>query len=278
MAFRFAASLDGVRDYWNARPCNIRHSDKEVGTLEYFTEVKNRKYLVEPHILGFADFERWRGKRVLEIGSGLGTDTEMFARHGAIVTAIDYSEESLKLAQKRIKIFELDKQVTFYHADVERLSREIPVEKYDLIYSFGVLHHTPNPGMALSELKKFMGRGSQLKIMVYHRDSLKAMGARLRHPLWPADKAIAMHSEAQTGCPVTYSYSRASVRELLCGFKITDMFVDHIFPYIIPLYKQYEYKKVWYFRMLSQSIFHVLERTLGWHLCVTATLPQEETL
>ena len=266
--------IEAVQAYWNKRPCNIRHSTKEIGTMEYFEEVTSRKYLVEPHILKFADFNRWKGKKVLEIGCGIGTDTMMFAKAGAYVTAIDYSEESVKLASLRAKIYEMDDRVKFYCANAERLSREIPEDKYDLIYSFGVLHHTPNPGMALSEIKKFMNKGTELKIMVYHRDSWKALWARLRHPMWPADNAIAMHSEAQTGCPVTYSYTRFSVRELLRGLKITDMFVDHIFPYIIPLYKKYEYKKVWYFRMLPKPLFRWLEKRLGWHLCITAVLPE----
>src|SRR5258708_9249091 len=91
--------LSAVRKYWKDRPCNIRHSTKEVGTEEYFNEVEARKYKVEPHIPEFADFERWRGKKVLEIGCGLGTDTMNFARHGAQVTAVDLSDESLALAR-----------------------------------------------------------------------------------------------------------------------------------------------------------------------------------
>ena len=73
-------TITQVHDYWNARPCNIRHSTKPVGTREYFDEVEARKYLVESHIPGFADFQRWKGKKVLEIGCGIGTDTINFAR------------------------------------------------------------------------------------------------------------------------------------------------------------------------------------------------------
>jgi 2-polyprenyl-3-methyl-5-hydroxy-6-metoxy-1,4-benzoquinol methylase len=94
-----------VRDYWNARPCNLRHSTAAIGSRQYFEEVEARKYMVEPHIPGFAEFERWRGKKVLEIGCGIGTDTINFARHGALVTTVDLSEESMGLARKRASIF-----------------------------------------------------------------------------------------------------------------------------------------------------------------------------
>ena len=71
-------AIDKVKDYWNERPCNIRHSHKEVGTRQYFDEVEARKYFVEPHIPRFAEFESWQGKKVLEIGCGIGTDTINF--------------------------------------------------------------------------------------------------------------------------------------------------------------------------------------------------------
>src|SRR5512133_1529780 len=127
-------TIDDVRRYWDARPCNIRHSPKQVGTREYFDEVEARKYLVEPHIPAFAEFERWKGRKVLGIGCGIGTDTIRFARAGAHVTAVDLSEESLAVAKQRAAVFDLSDRITFYQSDAERLSEVVPVETYDLVY------------------------------------------------------------------------------------------------------------------------------------------------
>src|SRR3954462_15719678 len=106
-----ARTIADVRNYWDARPCNIRHSPKPVGSREYFDEVEARKYLVEPHIPGFAQFDRWAGKRVLEVGCGIGTDTMNFARAGAHVTAVDLSDASLELAERRAHVFGLQDSI-----------------------------------------------------------------------------------------------------------------------------------------------------------------------
>ena len=71
---------------------NIRHSSKEIGTKEYFEEVAKRKYLVEPHIIDFANFENYKNKKVLEVGCGIGTAAQSFVENGAIYTGIDLTE------------------------------------------------------------------------------------------------------------------------------------------------------------------------------------------
>ena len=167
-------SIQQVKDYWNARPCNIRHSTAEVGTEEYFNQVEARKYFVEPHIPGFAEFEKWRGKRVLEIGCGIGTDTMNFARAGADVTAVDLSAESIKLAKTRAEVFGLSDRIQFFEANGERLSEFIPQGKFDLVYSFGVIHHSPFPEKIVAQIRdNFVEPGSTLKLMVYNRHSWK---------------------------------------------------------------------------------------------------------
>src|SRR4051794_22259223 len=266
--------LDAVREYWNSRPCNIRHSPKPVGTREYFDEVEARKYMVESHIPGFADFARWKGKKVLEIGCGIGTDTMNFARAGAQVTAVDLTEKSLEVARQRAKVFGLEDRITFYQANAEKLSDYVPAQKYDLVYSFGVIHHTPHPENVLEEVRKhYLKPDSTVKIMVYNRWSWKVLWILFAYgkcQFWKLNRLIADYSEAQTGCPVTYSYSRTSGTQLLedHGLRVTDVMVDHIFAFEIPEYVQYRYKKVWYYRWMPKFLFRALERAFGWHLCL----------
>ena len=143
-------SIADVQRYWDARPCNIRHSPKPVGSKEYFDEVEARKYFVEPHIPGFAEFERWRGKRVLEVGCGIGTDSINFARAGAELTAVDLSGESLRIAEQRAEVMGVARPDPFVQANAEELTSALAGEPFDLVYSFGVVHHTPHPERALA--------------------------------------------------------------------------------------------------------------------------------
>lgn len=270
--------IEQVADYWNRRPCNIRHSPGPVGTREYFDEAEARKYFVEPHIPAFADFERWRGKRVLEIGCGIGADTMNFARAGASVTAVDLSDRSLEIARQRARVYGLERDIVFYQANAEELSAAVPAAAYDLVYSFGVIHHTPKPERVIEQVRRhYVKPGSVLKLMVYHRRSTK-VGRILMENGWDLrglDRHVARHSEAQTGCPVTYTYTPKTVRELLKGFAIERISAEHIFPYRVSEYVQYRYIKAWPWRAVPKRLFRSLERRYGWHLCVTASVPLE---
>lgn len=278
----YQTSIEQVKNFWNHRPCNIRHSPKPVGTREYFDEVEARKYFVEPHIPRFAEFDRWGGKKVLEIGCGIGTDTINFARHGALVTAVELSEKSLEIAKERAKIYSLQERVRFYLGNAEELRTFVPAEPYDLIYSFGVIHHTPSPERVVDQIRYYTHPDSVIKMMVYHRYSWKVLWIFLSYgkgQFWRLDELVARYSEAQTGCPVTYTFTRSQVKRLLeeHGFHVTHIQVDHIFPYRIPDYTQYRYVKEWYFRWTPQFLFRWLEQRFGWHLCVTAR-PEENVV
>lgn len=254
------ATIEEVKKFWDDRPCNVRHSSKEIGTKDYFNEVERKKFFVEPHILGFTNFEEWKGKKVLEIGCGLATAGINFAFSGADYTGVELSESSLELANKRFEVFEQTGK--FYSGNAEELSSFVPVETYDLIYSFGVIHHSPYPEKIISEIKKYMNENSVLKIMLYAKDSWKnyMIDSGLDQP------------EAQYGCPIAKTYTKQDVVELLEGYEVLSIEQDHIFPYQVEPYKKGEYIKQPWFESMPPEMFRTLEKNLGWHLLITAKL------
>ena len=253
-------TINEVKKFWDDRPCNIRHSSKELGTIEYFDEVSKKKFHVEPHILDFTTFPEWKGKKVLEIGCGLATVGINFALNGASYTGVELSDESLKIARQRFDVYGTDGR--FFSGNAEHLSTYVPVETYDLIYSFGVIHHSPHPEKILSEIKNYMNKDSTLKIMLYAKDSWKnyMIDAGLDQP------------EAQYGCPIANTYTKDEVVELLDGYDIISIEQDHIFPYQIEPYKKGEYIKQPWFESMPDEMFRSLEKNLGWHLLITAKL------
>jgi len=268
--------ITDVENYWNSRPCNLRHGVAPVGTKEYFDQVEARKYKVEPHIPSFADFSQWKGKRVLEVGCGLGTESTNFARAGAILTAVDLSEESLKLAKKRFEVFGLEG--SFYRANAEELTSVLPEgSQFDLIWTFGVVHHTPHPEKVIESFTKLLAPGGELRIMVYAKVSYKLFFLMRETGDWDfskIDALISNYSEAQTGCPVTYSYTFDELKGLLQGFEVTRIFKDHIFCWDIDEYKQHRYVKEKCWAKVPEDQFRELEKELGWHLCAVAKLKQ----
>jgi SAM-dependent methyltransferase len=253
------SAIGDVKKYWDARPCNVRHSAQPVGTAAYFTEVEQRKYFVEPHIPGFADFARWKSKRVLEIGCGIGTDAVNFARAGADYTGIELSPISLQIARQRFDFFGLPGRLI--EGNAEELDGLVIPDSYDMVYSFGVIHHTPNPRAVVECARRAIRANGELKIMLYARHSWKAImiSAGLDQP------------EAQAGCPIAHTYSEDEVRDLLRGcFAVTEVRQEHIFPYKVEKYVQYEYEKQPWFAAMPEEMFSALQRHLGWHLLITA--------
>jgi len=261
---------DAVRRFWDKQPCNARHSQAQ-DPLVYSQEVTARKYLVEPHLVEFTEFAKWKGKRVLDLGCGIGTQSISFAMAGANVTAVDLSPVSLEIAAGRIRAHGLEDKIRLVCADMQKLGSALPARPYDLVYAWGTIHHCPNPERVLAETKGFMGPHSVLKIMLYHKWSAKGLQTLFRYGGWlRSASTIGLHSEAQQGSPVTWLYSRREARELLYDFEIDDLCVDHIFPYRIPDYIKGQYVREWYWRMMPDWLFRKLERTFGWHMMITA--------
>jgi len=254
------ATIEEVKKFWNDRPCNIKHSSKELGTMEYFDEVELKKFRAEPHILKFTEFPQWKNKKVLEVGCGLGTVGINFALNSADYTGVELSKESLEIAKKRFEVY--NQSGKFYLGNAEELSSFVHIETYDLIYSFGVIHHSPHPEKIISEIKKYMNENSVLKIMLYAKDSWKnyMIDAGLDQP------------EAQYGCPIANTYTKQDVVELLDGYEVLSIEQDHIFPYQIEPYKKGKYIKQPWFDAMPIEMFETLEKNLGWHLLITAKL------
>lgn len=273
-------SIEKVRVYWDRHPCNIKESLSKVGTRRYFDEIEAHKYFTEPYIPKFAEFERWQGKKVLEIGCGIGTDTINFARNGAEVTAVDISQKSLDLAKQRAKVYGLEDKIKFYCVNAEELSKVVPIESYDLIYSYGVIHHTSHPERVIEEIKNYLHPEGVFKIMVYHRHSwnvLRILISKAKLRFWQLDKFIAQHSESCIGCPITYTFTKKKVVEdLLKDFNIIEISPKNL-PKNLAGFVSIKYKK--YFKSLSlpDFIHKFFEKHIGWNLCITA-VPREQIL
>jgi ubiquinone/menaquinone biosynthesis C-methylase UbiE len=173
-----------VRAFWQAHPCGSKFANGDIGTKEFFELIEAHRYRSEWHIPQAADFASAKGKRVLEIGCGVGTDGAQFAKAGAIYTGVDLTSAAVRLAQRN---FELQQQSgTFQTADAERL--DFADESFDIVYSHGVLHHTPNTQKAITEVHRVLRTGGRAIVMLYHRNSynyvinirlLRRIGAQL---------------------------------------------------------------------------------------------------
>jgi ubiquinone/menaquinone biosynthesis C-methylase UbiE len=156
-----------VRDFWQANPCGARFAQEEIGTREFFEAVERHRYETEWHIPEVVHFEQWHAMDVLEVGCGLGTDAAKFARGGARYTGVDLTERSIKLARQRFGQEGLAGH--FQIADAEQLP--FPDASFDLVYSHGVLHHTPDIEAAIGEIRRVLRPGGRAMVMLYHRRS-----------------------------------------------------------------------------------------------------------
>jgi ubiquinone/menaquinone biosynthesis C-methylase UbiE len=169
-----------VHDYWNKASCGTEITKKEKFSFEYFEEIEEYRYRIEPEIFSFAQFSRAHGKKVLEVGIGAATDFMQWARSGALIYGIDLTQEAVNHAHLRLDIYNLKAQ-DIRVADAERLPYSD--NYFDLVYSWGVIHHSPNTKQCLSEIIRVTKPGGHIKIMIYNRHSLFAFYQYLRNGL-----------------------------------------------------------------------------------------------
>lgn len=156
-----------VRAFWQANPCGVKFADAAPGTRKFYELVEAHRYTKEWHIPVAADFAGASGLKVLEIGCGLGTDGAQFADAGADYTGVDLTDAAVELARKRFELFGLAGK--FQTADAENL--DFADDSFDLVYSHGVLHHTPETAQAIREVHRVLRPGGRAVVMLYHRDS-----------------------------------------------------------------------------------------------------------
>lgn len=160
-------SVDDVRTFWNTEACGthfIRHYRDD---RDFFAQYRAFRYRTEWHIPAFAAFPQAAGRQVLEIGCGNGVDGLMFARHGARYTGIDLTAEAVDASRRHFAIEGMEG--TFRQENCEKLG--FADGSFDIVYSFGVLHHTPHPAQAIREVHRVLRPGGVARVMLYNRGS-----------------------------------------------------------------------------------------------------------
>ena len=156
-----------VREFWQNHPCGSKFADAQPGSRLFYELIEKHRYEKEWHIPEAAGFDQTRNLKVLEIGCGLGTDGAQFAKAGADYTGIDLTQAAVDLTRRRFELFNLPG--TFRVADAEHLN--FPDNSFDLVYSHGVLHHTPDTPAAVREVHRVLRPGGRTAVMLYHRNS-----------------------------------------------------------------------------------------------------------
>jgi len=183
------------------------------------------RYGLQDYMHGAFGFDRWVGKKVLEIGCGSGIDSMEFAHNGALVTATDMTDNAVGLTRALAKELVLSVEVVQAPAD------NLPFENrtFDMVYCYGVLHHIPDVDKAMAEIHRVLKPGGTVMVMLYHKNSLLyaysiiylhgirerwLLGSLLGNTLLTENELTARYSERIEGCPYTKAYTKEEAREL----------------------------------------------------------------
>src|SRR5258708_125876 len=157
-----------VRAYWNEKPCDSETSGEEPWSREYFLEIESKRYELQPHIPEILAKIDWGGKRVLEVGAGVGTDARNIIGRGGIYTGINVDRGSTEATSRALRIFSLPGVAL----ERDATSLEFPDHSFDVVYSFGVLQHIPGAAKAVAEIHRVLKPGGEVIAMVYNRSSI----------------------------------------------------------------------------------------------------------
>lgn len=257
-----------ARDQWGQDPCgHVYGREHEFGTREFFEAVERHRYTEYapwmPEVMGFNEF---KGARLLEIGCGMGTDLLQFARGGARCTGADLTPRSVEISRQRFRLY--DMPADFVVTDGERLP--FADESFDVVYSNGVLHHTPGTDVAVKEVHRVLKRGGTAKVMLYHRRSLAYWGELvLRRGVLGGELLRGRSMDEVLSRWVEYSEHDArplvkvySQREARALFKMFGEVKTEI--------EQMTRPELRFLKNIPESVFLRLRRTLGWNVIITA--------
>jgi ubiquinone/menaquinone biosynthesis C-methylase UbiE len=204
-----------VHDFWNAASCGetlYLHGNE----TQAYAEQAAERYQLEPYIVDFAGFAAARDRDVLEIGVGLGADHQRFAEGGARLAGVDLTERAVAHTRQRLAAFGLSSNL--HTADAENLPFES--SSFDIVYSWGVLHHSPNTPKAIDEVWRVLRPGGTARIMIYHKHSMVGYMLWIRYALlvgrpW---RTLAEIYSSHLESPGTKAYTPEQARAMLARF------------------------------------------------------------
>ena len=205
-----------VKDFWNEASCGEDLYLKGNDAVEQFSNQLKIRYQLEPFILSFGEFESLRNKQVLEIGVGLGADHQKMAENGAILQGCDLTERAIQHTQKRFDLLGL--KTNLQVADAEQLPYSD--NQFDAVYSWGVIHHSPNTPKAVDEIYRVLKPNGTAKIMIYHKNSMVGYMLWIRYALLKFKPFTSLKDIYATylESPGTKAYSVAEAKLLFKDF------------------------------------------------------------
>lgn len=204
-----------VQEFWSDASCGERLYLHGEDINSYAAQAESR-YKLEPYILSFAEFEKWKDQKVLEIGVGLGADHELFCRNGADTYGIDLTIRAVEHTNNRLNALGLKSNIK--QGDAENL--DFLDETFDCVYSWGVLHHSPDTQRAVNEVFRVLKRGGIANVMIYQKWSLVGIMLWIRYallrgkPFLSLDYIYSNYLES----PGTKAYSKSEALEMFNSF------------------------------------------------------------